>query len=120
LGFGYHGDESIEYGKAHSFDEKIQGLSSKIKENVQFLRDRNIIPVWAFMRAPSEDFSRYLNSLSEELSVRLIDPVPIYKKHFPALRNMATEHSGHFKPEVYALLGEQIFNEVFQRESTEE
>ncbi|MCX5908718.1 MAG: hypothetical protein NTY64_16460 [Deltaproteobacteria bacterium] len=115
LGLGYQGDESITYGKTYPFEEKVQGLTPRIKENVQFLKDRNIIPVWVFMTVPSGKFRNYLSSLSKELSVELIDPEAEYRKCFPGLKNMSTEHSGHFRPEVYAILANEIFKNIFQK-----
>lgn len=120
LGFGYHGDENAAYAKSHTFEEKITGLTPKIKESVNFLRDRGITPVWAFMTVPSDEFRDYLDSLSREVAVRLIDPEPLYRRRFPGLKNMATEHSGHFKPEVYGLLASEMFNKVFEVRLEEE
>lgn len=91
-------------------------LTPKIKKNVCFLKNRNIIPIWIFMTVPSEEFKDYLNSLSKELSLILIDSELAYRKQFPGLKNMTTKHSGHFKAEVYGLLANEIFNSVFQRE----
>jgi len=115
LGLGYLGDESIRYGKTKPFEEKVQGLTPRIKENVQFLKNRNIIPVWVFMTVPSEKFRNYLCSLSKELLVELIDPEAVYRKYFPGLKNMSTEHSSHFKPEVYAVLANETFKNIFWR-----
>jgi len=96
LGFGYHRDRNIKYAKTRSFDRKVEGLTPKIKESIHFLKNRKIIPIWAFMTVPSPEFRQYLLSLSKELSVILIDPEPAYRKHFPGLKNMTTKHSGHF------------------------
>ncbi|MDP8230612.1 MAG: hypothetical protein P9L93_05860 [Candidatus Gorgyraea atricola] len=114
IGFGYYGDENLEYAKANSFDEKIKGLTPKIRDNVRFLKDRNIIPMWAFITVPSKEFKSYLNLLADELSVKLIDPEATYRGHFQGLKNMATEHSGHFKPKVYRLLAGELFDRAFQ------
>ena len=114
LGFGYNRDKNAEYAKKYTFNEKIEGLTPKIKESVHFLKNRNIIPIWAFMTVPSPEFRQYLHSLSNELSVILIDPEPAYREHFPGLINMATKHSGHFKPEVYGLLADEIFDNLCQ------
>lgn len=114
VGFGYNRDRNIEYAATHSFDQMVQGLTPKIKENVDFLKNRKIVPIWAFMTAPSSEFRQYLHSLSKELSVILIDPEPSYRKHFPGLKKMATKNSGHFKPKVYGLLAAEIFARVLQ------
>ena len=115
LGFGYYGDENLEYARTHTFKEKVEGLTPRIKSNVTFLKDRGIIPIWSFMTVPSREFKSYLTSLSSELSVTLIDPEPTYREHFPGLENMATRHSGHFKPEVYSLLADQVFSKAFNQ-----
>ncbi len=117
LGLGFHGDRNIEYAKTHSFNEKVKGLTAEIKKNVRFLKNRNIISIWVFMTVPSGKFKEYLNSLSKELSVMLIDSEPAYRKHFPELKNMATRHSGHFKAEVYRLLADEVFNRIFHMDS---
>ncbi|MFC1620961.1 hypothetical protein ACFL2G_01525 [Candidatus Omnitrophota bacterium] len=114
IGFGYYGDENLEYAKTHSFDEKIKSLTPEIINNVRFLNDRGVVPIWAFMTVPSGEFKNYLSSLADSLSVELIDPEMVYRSHFQGLKNMATEHSGHFKPEVYRLLAGEIFDRVFQ------
>jgi len=113
---GFHGDKNVEYGKKHTFNEKIKGLTLKIKKNICFLKNNNIITIWAFMTVPSRDFKDYLNYMSKELSVYLIDPEPAYRNKYPGLKNMATKHSGHFKAEVYGLLANEIFRNVFQKE----
>jgi hypothetical protein len=116
FGFGSYRDRNIAYANAHSFSEKAEGLTPKIKASVKFLKDRNIIPIWVFVTVPStREFKDYIISLSEELSVKLIDPEPLYRKEYPGLENMATKRSGHFKPEVYKLLAGQVFREVFER-----
>lgn len=120
LGFGFHGDENIKYETTHSFNEKVKGLTPKIKKSVIFLKNRNIVPIWAFMTVPYKEFRDYLTSLSKELSVTLIDPEPIYRKYFPGLKNMGTKHSTHFKPEVYVLLGNEIFKKIFQKNFSNE
>jgi hypothetical protein len=115
LGFGYHGDENIEYGKKYNFSEKVAGLTPIIKQNVYFLKNKNIIPIWVFMTVPSIEFKDYLNTLSVDLSVFLIDPESEYRKQFPELKNMETKHSGHFRPEVCGLLANEVFKKVFQK-----
>ena len=47
LGFGFHGDETREYAKKHTFNEKVKDLTPKIKKNVCFLKSINIIPICA-------------------------------------------------------------------------
>lgn len=116
LEFGFHKDENIEYARRYTFDEKVKGLTPKIIKNVCFLKNRNIIPIWTFMSVPSEEFKNHLNFLSEDLSVELIDPEPAHRKKFLELINMETKHSEHFKAEVYELLANEIFRDVFQKE----
>jgi hypothetical protein len=115
LGFGFHGDESIKYARRTTFNEKVRGLTPEIKKNVHFLKNKNIIPIWAFITVPSGEFKDYLNSLSKELSVILIDPEPAYRKQFPGLKNMTTKRSGHYKAEVYVLLANEVFRNIFLR-----
>lgn len=116
IGFGYHGDQTVVYEQTHEFKDKVKGLTSRIKENVAFLKKRDIEPIWVITTIASQDFREYLSSLSHELSVKFIDPVPLYKEHFPGFKNMATEHSGHFKPRVYGLIVNETFREVFEEQ----
>ena len=115
LGFGFHGYETRKYAKKHTFNEKVEGLTPKIKKNIFFLKSKNIIPIWAFMTVPSGEFKDYLNSLSKEFPVILIDSEPAYRKQFPGLKNMTTKRSGHFKAEVYILLANEVFRNIFLR-----
>ena len=116
IGFGYHGDENITYAKQHAFEDKVKDLTPQVKGNVEWLRERNIIPVWVFMTVPSEKFRNYLMSVAKDVDVILIDPEPAYREHFPGLKNMSTEHSGHFIPEVYGLLVDEVYQRVFVEE----
>ena len=112
LGLGFYGDRNLEYRRTHVFNEKIVGITQAIKNNIYFLRERDIIPIWVIVVVPSKEFRDYLYSLSKELSVVLIDPEPAYRKYFPDLKGMATNYSGHFKPQVYGLLAEEVINKV--------
>lgn len=112
IGIGFHGDRNIEYAKTHTFDEKITELTPLIKRNISYLRSRNITPIWAFVTIPSNDFKNYLSSLSAELSIDLVNPVPEYMKNFKELENMLTKHSNHYKPEVYEVLANKVFFNV--------
>lgn len=116
--FGYRGDRIKEYENTHTFDEKVADLTPLIKENVAFLRRKNIVPIWAFITVPSQEFRKYLTSLSKELSIVLVNPEETYKRHYPGLQNMATEHSGHFKPNVYKLLADEVFNNAFLKKKS--
>jgi len=113
LGFGFHGDESIKYAKTHTFKEKVKELTPKIINNVYFLKKKNIIPIWVFMTVPSRELKNYINSLSRKLSVILNDPEPAYRNKFPGLKNMVSKKSGHFKAEVYELLANEVFRNIF-------
>lgn len=115
IGFGFHGDESIEYAKMHTFKEKVKELTPIIINNVYFLKKKNIIPIWVFMTVPSSEFKGYINSLSRKLSVMLIDPEPAYRNKFPGLKNMVTKKSGHFKAEVYELLAHEVFSNISKK-----
>ncbi|MDP2920950.1 MAG: SGNH/GDSL hydrolase family protein [Candidatus Omnitrophota bacterium] len=112
LGFGCYTDKNIEYENTHPFSERIEGLTPIIKENTRFLKSKGITPVWVFMTVPTKEFRDYIVSLANELSVTLIDPEPAYRYNFPGLENMATEHSGHFKPKVYRILAEEAFSKL--------
>jgi len=118
LSLGCWKDRNKEYAKTHSFNEKMEDLTPMIKENIYYLKNRKIIPIWAYMTVPSEEFKDYLDSLSRELLVVLINPESEYRKNFHGLNNMETESSEHFKPEVYELLAEKIFKEIFRREAS--
>lgn len=113
LGFGCYKDRNRIYENTHSFDEKIEGLTPKIKENVYFLKNRNITPIWVFMTIPSVQFKDYLISLSKEMSVMLIDPEAIYRKQFSNLNDMHEQYTKHFQPEVYRLLAKEVYDNVF-------
>jgi|GEM_PF-2871958 len=102
-------DRNNRYKQAHAFNEKIKGLEPKIKSNLEFLRKSNITPIWVFMTVPSQEFRGYLTGLSKEYSVPLIDPETVYRAHFPGLKDMETRYCGHFKPEVYKILSDQVF-----------
>ena len=115
--FGLYKDRNLQYGNTHTFNEKIKGLVPKIRTNIAFLKEREIIPIWVFMTVPSKEFRDYLISLSNKLSVAVIDPELIYRAHFPGLLNMETKQSGHFKPEVYGLLADQVFDYIFSVEN---
>ena len=115
--FGLYKDRNLQYGKTHTFNEKIKGLVPKLRNHTAFLKEREIIPVWVFMTVPSKEFKDYLTSLSNELSIKLIDPELIYRAHFPGLLNMETKKSGHFKPEVYTLLSNQVCEHIFSIEN---
>jgi len=113
VGFGCYTDRNIEYANTHLFNEKVKDLTPAIRENVYFLKDKGIMPVWVFMTVPSKEFRDYLFSLADELSVMFIDSEEAYRYNFPGLQNMETEHNGHFKPEVYRILAKEVFDKIF-------